>query len=1163
MVPGSSSAAQDVTIARPPSANSIANAPTYVGGSRGTPVLEPGVWLGGRYEILQLLGEGGMGAVYKARDAEVDKVIALKVIRPDLANNPEILQRFKQELVTARAVTHRNVIRIYDLGEADGMKFITMEFVAGKDLRGLLRENGKLSPTRAVEIMQQMIAGLGAAHNEGVIHRDLKPGNVMQDEQGRIVVMDFGLARSLGGDGMTQTGMMLGTFEYMSPEQAKAENLDARSDIFTIGLIFYELLTGNTPYRADSAIASLLKRTQEPAIPPSTVDGSIPKDLSGIVCKCLERDPRQRYQSTAELLGDLNRWQGGAAAGSLNLQPVGVWARHVPWHWLGAGLAAIVLAIVGFVYRAQIFERTSSGVVAPAPTALAVVPFRNASGDPSLDWLGASAAEMLGTEIGQSKKLRTVSSERVHQVVADLQITPSTHIDSTMLNRIAEFSSANIVVSGEYARFGTQIRIDATLRDLKNDRTVPFKVEAASERDIPAAIHNMAGMVRNNLKVSSDVMKELEASSFAPSSNSPEALREYHQGLELHRFGKNLDALKHLELATQKDPSFGLAYTNLAETYADLGYESEAERASRKAVDVSKNSLPAVRYLIEASNARILKDTDRAIQSYQALAARMPGNLDVAYELGSLYVASGDYAKARQQFTAILQADPKNIKALWQMGAVEIMSDAPQAALDPLGRALTLSIQLDNEEQKALVMHAMGVAYRLMNKPDDAMRNYQQAMDINKRLGLKRNLAVNLVEIAQVQTMTGKPDDALKSYGSALDIQREIRARKESGDTLLDIGVVYEHKGDYDKALQSYKDALLVEREAGDQNYEALCLNNIGVVYLAKGDTEDAMTYLRQALPLRQKLNVPGDIADTLTHLGDVYTATNNYQDALSSYMSSLELWRKINDARGVASVSHSMGLIFERQARYDAAVSSMQDAEKSFRAVGDRSRDFAEVLIDLARTLGETGKKDEAAWLLNEANRIAADLKNESVSALAMNAEGNLALYQADLKSARHSFDEGLRTASMGKEKDKSVLISMNLARVSVAEWRPASAVKDLPKLLQDAEHMGMYYQAFDHSLDLAQAMLNGKDVAHARPILEDALNKSEKWGTKLQTARIHYLLGYSYKVSGNKDDAASQYGVCKSLLDDLQKQSGAPNLLERPDLKSIYSECVAGIQR
>src|SRR4029077_7864128 len=214
--------------------------------------LKPGSMLGDRYEVLELLGQGGMGAVYKARDVELERLVALKLIRPDLASHPEILRRFKQELILAREVTHPNVIRIFDLGQASGVRYITMEYVEGRDLRALLREKGKLAPEEAVPVFQQIASALEAAHQAGVVHRDLKPQNIMVDKSGRVYVMDFGVARSMETPGMTQTGALMGTPEYMSPEQAKGMKVDARSDLFSLAIIFYEVRSGVSPFKADT-----------------------------------------------------------------------------------------------------------------------------------------------------------------------------------------------------------------------------------------------------------------------------------------------------------------------------------------------------------------------------------------------------------------------------------------------------------------------------------------------------------------------------------------------------------------------------------------------------------------------------------------------------------------------------------------------------------------------------------------------------------------------------------------------------------------------------------------------------------------------------------------------------------------------------------------------
>src|SRR6202162_1990057 len=357
-----------------------------------------GSLLAERYEILQLLGQGGMGAVYKARDTELERFVALKLIRADLASNPEILRRFKQELILAREVTHRNVIRIFDLGQAKGFKFITMEFVEGRDLRVVIREKGKLSPDEAVRIISQVCRALESAHAAGVVHRDLKPQNIMLDAKDRVYVMDFGIAHSLETPGMTQTGALMGTPEYMSPEQAKGMKVDPRSDLFALGIIFYEMLTGISPYKAETALATLLKRTQERPQPPAEVDPAIPKAISDVVMKCLEIDRDHRFSSAREILEDLGQESPTSvrtvAPTLAPAVPAPQAERILPFvryrTWIAGAAAVVLLAALGIAFRGKVFPAKRAAPVEQAPVeqaSLAILPFRNASGDTSLDWL--------------------------------------------------------------------------------------------------------------------------------------------------------------------------------------------------------------------------------------------------------------------------------------------------------------------------------------------------------------------------------------------------------------------------------------------------------------------------------------------------------------------------------------------------------------------------------------------------------------------------------------------------------------------------------------------------------------------------------------------------------------------------------------------------------
>ncbi len=1119
-------------------------------------VFETGDVLGDRYEILQLLGEGGMGAVYKAMDRELGRPVALKVIRPELAANPSILARFKQELLLAHQVTHKNVIRIYDLGDADGVKFITMEFVEGEDLRSLIKEKTKFSAEEAVEIIQQVCRALEAAHGVGVIHRDLKPQNVMRDKSGRILVMDFGLARTLDGDGMTQTGALVGTMEYMSPEQALAKDLDQRSDLFTVGLILYELLTGVTPFRAESAVASLIKRTSERAIPVSDHDGRIPRALSNIVSKCLERDPAQRYQNATELLHDLEIWQGKSAAATLGFQPaVEPWGRTVHWPLVSGIAAVVLLGILGYIFRGPLFTPSKKAATG-APMSLAILPFRNASGDAGMDWLGSSLADMLSTDVGQSERLRMVSQERLHQLLSDLRVTPNTSIEPATLRRLAEFSNADTVVSGQYVRFGNQIRIDATVQDIKHDRTVPIKIDGVDEKDIPGAVDKLAASIRNNLAFSKDVVEELKASSFQPSSHSAEALRAYNQGLQLARDGKNVDAVKAFQAATTADPGLALAYARLADANAALGYDGDAEAASRKALDLSQSLPPAEKYLIQATHARIVKDNKKAIEAYETLSRTMPDNADVQSALASLYTETGKFEQARTQLSKLLEADPKNVKALWQMGVLEIVSGNPQGALDPLNKGLSLAVQVDAVELKALILQSMGISYRMMNKSEEAVRNYQDAMAINQKLGLKRALASNLVEMAVVQNGQGKPDAALSDYSQALRLQRDIGMKKEVGDTLIDMGVVYESKGDYDKALENYKESLQIQRDAGDENYQALCLSNIGGVYLGKGDSDNALTYLQQALAIREKLNIPAGIAETLAETGQVYIHTGQYDQALSTSMRALDLWRKAGNARGAAEESHDIGQIFGYQGRFGAAINSLQDAVNGYRSAGDHSVDMAEALNDLADALAQAGRGAESEPFLHEAQTIVRDLKNQSMQAELLTTQSDMKRFSGDFAAAASLYQQALQAASHGTDPDETLTCRLRSAESSIGKGNADAAIRELRKVMQQADSRNLKYLSLESSVDAAEATIQRKAYADARQELQNDLEKSEKLGSRYQTMRIQFLLGRALRLSGNSADAAPHYNQTVSLLNDMRKEAGAEKLLDRADLKTLAAE-------
>ncbi|MFI5057954.1 MAG: tetratricopeptide repeat protein [Candidatus Acidiferrales bacterium] len=1123
-----------------------------------------GTLLADRYEILELLGQGGMGAVYKAHDIELERLVALKLIRPDLASNPEILRRFKQELILAREVTHRNVIRIFDLGQAKGFKFITMEFVEGRDLRAILRERGKLPPEETVRIISQVCRALESAHAAGVVHRDLKPQNIMLDAKDRVYVMDFGIAHSLETPGMTQTGALMGTPEYMSPEQAKGIKVDPRSDLFSLGIIFYEMLTGISPFKADTALATLLKRTQERPQPPAELDPTIPKAISDVVMKCLEIDRDQRFSNAREILEDLGQeMPTSVRTVAPTLPPVlpapqteklSPFMRYRTW--IAGGAAVVLLATLAVAFRGKIFPAKRAAPVEQA--SLAILPFRNASGDASLDWLGPSLADMLSTDVGQSARLRTISPDRLHQVLSDLRITPGTAIDPTMVSRIAEFSSADTVVWGQYAKFGDQIRIDATLLDLKHNRRAPLKIEAAGEKEIPGSVDGLAELIRKNLAVSPDVLKELKASSFQPSSKSVPALRDYNQGVQLLRDGKNLEAVKLFQATIKDDPQFALAYSHLAEADSALGYDTDAEQLARKAVELSENLPPAEKYLIAANHFRIAKDYPKAIEAYQNLAKISPDNSDIESALGSIYENSGDFVKAREFYQKLLTANPKDSSTLLAIGRVEILSGNPQSSLDPLNRALSLAIQVDNQEQKGTILHVLGAAYFYLNKPDDALQNYKQALEIRRSLGEKKGIADGLTMIAETYDGLGKSDLALKNYNNALQIYREIGDQQDAGDVMGNLGQYYDDRGKYDEALKLFKEALQVHRDLHNQNKsnEALWLNNIGNTYLFKGDYDDARIYFEQALQLREKINIPSDIASTVHNLAEVNVKSGQYEQALSQYMRALELYRNAGDKHGTAVESYSMGTIFEYQGRYGSAESSKKQALQDFREVKENSFWMGEALSGYGNGLSETGRFDEGAKTLEEALGFSRQLKNDPLVAQALNWQGDNFLYRGDRRSAKSSYDQALQTASKTTDRHLLLVSRLNSAKINIEDGQPQGAMRTLKGVADEAEALGLKYLSIECSIYEAEGRMQLKDYSAARQQLERAVLQSEKLGLPPLLLRAHFSLGKMFREKGAPADATSHYRQALNLLDGIKKDPGSDKVMERADFKAIYTE-------
>jgi len=649
------SAAEDQSSTRLPSSAGTRSAEA---GSSNANLLLPGQTFGTRYRIIRELGRGGMGVVYQAWDDELGVAVALKIIRPDGTGDsgalPDLERRFKRELVLARQVTHRHVVRIHDLGEVRGIKYLTMPFIQGENLAMRAGREGRMPVSRVLRYARQIVSGLAAAHEAGVVHRDLKPANIIIDADDEAVILDFGLARSASGAALTHAGAVLGTPQYMAPEQAMGGLVDHRADIYACGLILHELLTGQHR-SADTALAMLMRRLVE--APPSvrSVAPDIPEAADRVVAKCLQTDPSARYQTSAELLTDLDRLDEDGYA---RVAPVPVRARS---RWVVATLAAIgVVAIVAIPAWFVWGRRPAAPAAAPDSVSVLIADFANHTGDAVFE---GSLEQALSIAIEGASFITAYPHADAERVLG--RVTPGAKLDEPGARVVARREGIKVVLSGTIAEADGRFTIAVRVLDPSSDKP-SSTVEAGplAKGEVLAAIVSLAGRVRTALGDTASA-SALNAAAETFTAASLDAMREYAIGQTLLLRRKDKEAIEHFRLATERDPQFGRAYAGWAVAANTLGLGTEASTQWRKALSLIDRMTDREKYRTLGGNFLLVtRDYRKAIENFEELVRRYPADTAGRNNLAYAYFQTLDFAKASEEGRRALTLWPNSARFL-------------------------------------------------------------------------------------------------------------------------------------------------------------------------------------------------------------------------------------------------------------------------------------------------------------------------------------------------------------------------------------------------------------------------------------------------------------------------------------------------------------------